>query len=345
MPGGARATQYVAPMNRRSILATIVVVSGVLFGSGLAANRSSAADPVPNGSVFVPLTPSRLFDTRTGLGSPDGAGKLAADSSTTFVVVGGSVPATAVAAVLNVTYAEAVPTGYVQVRPAGTGDTGTSTLNKTGTGPAPNQVTVRLGNGAVTVTNVGGTTHLIGDLLGYYVEGGSGPAGPQGPAGPAGPAGAVGPAGATGATGTTGLPGPIGPVGAPGTPGATGPAGPVGAPGPTGLTGPIGPAGPQGAPGADYTDVFGQTPVTAVAGRGVECTLGEAMLFAGSVGNGVPAEGQLLQISSNTALFSLLGTQFGGDGESTFALPDLRPAAPKGTTYTICDEGVFPGRR
>ena len=35
-------------------------------------------------------------------------------------------------------------------------------------------------------------------------------------------------------------------------------------------------------------------------------------------------DGQLLAISQNTALFSLLGTQFGGDGKSTFALPDLR---------------------
>ena len=35
-------------------------------------------------------------------------------------------------------------------------------------------------------------------------------------------------------------------------------------------------------------------------------------------------DGQLLPISSNTALFSLLGTTFGGDGRTTFALPDLR---------------------
>jgi microcystin-dependent protein len=35
-------------------------------------------------------------------------------------------------------------------------------------------------------------------------------------------------------------------------------------------------------------------------------------------------QGQLLSISQNTALFSLLGTQFGGNGQSTFALPDLR---------------------
>src|ERR1700704_3891959 len=37
--------------------------------------------------------------------------------------------------------------------------------------------------------------------------------------------------------------------------------------------------------------------------------------------------GQLLPISQNTALFSLLGTNFGGDGKSTFGLPDLRDRA------------------
>src|ERR1700761_887222 len=38
--------------------------------------------------------------------------------------------------------------------------------------------------------------------------------------------------------------------------------------------------------------------------------------------------GQLLPISQNTALFSLLGTQYGGDGKSTFALPDFQGSAP-----------------
>ncbi|MEO0771980.1 MAG: tail fiber protein [Pseudomonadota bacterium] len=40
------------------------------------------------------------------------------------------------------------------------------------------------------------------------------------------------------------------------------------------------------------------------------------------------ADGQLLAIASNNALFSLLGTQFGGDGRTTFALPDLRGRVP-----------------
>src|SRR5688500_11443147 len=39
-------------------------------------------------------------------------------------------------------------------------------------------------------------------------------------------------------------------------------------------------------------------------------------------------DGQVLPISQNTALFSLLGTTYGGDGKSTFALPDLQGRAP-----------------
>ena len=39
-------------------------------------------------------------------------------------------------------------------------------------------------------------------------------------------------------------------------------------------------------------------------------------------------DGQLMPISQNTALFSLLGTFYGGDGKSTFALPDLQGSAP-----------------
>jgi microcystin-dependent protein len=56
-------------------------------------------------------------------------------------------------------------------------------------------------------------------------------------------------------------------------------------------------------------------------------------------------EGQLLPISQYVALFSLLGTQFGGNGQSNFALPDLRGRVPMGqgqgpglSSYSIGDE-------
>ncbi len=52
-------------------------------------------------------------------------------------------------------------------------------------------------------------------------------------------------------------------------------------------------------------------------------------------------DGQLLSISENETLFFLMGTRFGGDGESTFALPDLRTAAPAHTHYCISLFGTF----
>ncbi len=52
--------------------------------------------------------------------------------------------------------------------------------------------------------------------------------------------------------------------------------------------------------------------------------MGEIILTAGSVANGTPASGQLLPIATNQALFSLLGVDYGGDGITTFTLPDLQ---------------------
>jgi microcystin-dependent protein len=58
----------------------------------------------------------------------------------------------------------------------------------------------------------------------------------------------------------------------------------------------------------------------------------------------MPADGRLLPIQQYAAVFSLLGTTFGGNGQTTFALPDLRAFAPKNLQYSICVEGIFPSR-
>ena len=54
--------------------------------------------------------------------------------------------------------------------------------------------------------------------------------------------------------------------------------------------------------------------------------IGQIIMFGGNfaIRNYALCNGQLLAISSNTALFSILGTIYGGDGRTTFALPDLR---------------------
>lgn len=57
-----------------------------------------------------------------------------------------------------------------------------------------------------------------------------------------------------------------------------------------------------------------------------------------------PADGQTMDITQNTALFSLLGTRYGGDGRTTFALPDLRKQGGKGAKLLHCIAltGYFP---
>ena len=61
--------------------------------------------------------------------------------------------------------------------------------------------------------------------------------------------------------------------------------------------------------------------------------IGEIRLFAGNFAPDGWAfcDGQLLQIADNDALYQLIGTTYGGDGQSTFALPDLRGRLPVGT--------------
>ncbi len=62
----------------------------------------------------------------------------------------------------------------------------------------------------------------------------------------------------------------------------------------------------------------------------MEPTIGEIRMFAGNFAprSWATCDGQLLAISQNQALFSILGTTYGGDGRTTFALPDLRGRIP-----------------
>jgi microcystin-dependent protein len=65
----------------------------------------------------------------------------------------------------------------------------------------------------------------------------------------------------------------------------------------------------------------------------MEGVIATIMMFAGNFApkNWAFCQGQILSIAQNTALFSLLGTTYGGNGTTTFALPDLRGRVPVGT--------------
>jgi microcystin-dependent protein len=55
----------------------------------------------------------------------------------------------------------------------------------------------------------------------------------------------------------------------------------------------------------------------------------------------LPCDGRLLEFRSYGALGNLLGTTFGGDGESTFGMPDIPPPGP-GLFFGMCANGAYP---
>jgi hypothetical protein len=134
-----------------------------------------------------------------------------------------------------------------------------------------------------------------------------------------------------------------------------GPAGPAGPAGPKGATGTAGPAGAPGATAvpANVTALSAALSTNggvAMTGNtsfkyGGTCMIGDIILSVNGYGQGaLPADGRLLPINQYVAVFSVLGTNFGGNGTTNFALPDLRKLAPQGLQYSICVQGIFPPR-
>jgi microcystin-dependent protein len=72
---------------------------------------------------------------------------------------------------------------------------------------------------------------------------------------------------------------------------------------------------------------------------------GEIRIFAGSFAplGWMFCQGQVLSIAENEVLFSVIGTTYGGDGQSTFALPDLRGRIPvhQGNNFVMGERGGF----
>ncbi len=94
--------------------------------------------------------------------------------------------------------------------------------------------------------------------------------------------------------------------------------------------------------------IVGTILLSPVAQAQVEPFIGQLMLvpYEFCPRGWADAAGQLLPINQNTALFSLLGTNYGGDGQSNFALPDLRSRVPVGvgqgpglTDYLLGERG------
>jgi microcystin-dependent protein len=209
-----------------------------------------------------------------------------------------------------------------------------------------------------------GTPGATGPQGPIGLTGATGAPGPQGATGSQGP---IGLTGATGATGTNGVDGAVGATGPQGPIGLTGATGATGPQGPIGLTGSAGTGLPTGVNTGNVVmyDAIGNNwvakNITIGATGGSEpfsimppylalnfCIIYQGIypsnggsgsgdnyianiqMFAGTFAPGGTylCNGTLLSIAQNTALFSLIGTIYGGNGSTTFALPDLRGRFP-----------------
>jgi len=133
-------------------------------GAGVAAGLSAAA------SSYVPLSPERLLDTRTGTGTP--AGIVAPGSVVELDVTGigvSQLPEDASAAVLNVTVTGTQGGGWVTVWPCGTAPPLASNLNFTAGQTVANLAVAKIGaGGRVCISPAQSATHLVVDIGGWY---------------------------------------------------------------------------------------------------------------------------------------------------------------------------------
>ena len=153
--------------------AAIGAAVAVTLGGGTIAFVTAAGPGTA--SVFVPITPCRLLDTRP---NPQTVGPRAtpigAAETLTVQVTGANgqctIPASATAIVMNTTAVAPTAKSFITVYPADVTQPTASNLNvSAGQAPVPNLVTVSLSaTGAINIFNQNGTVNIIGDVAGYY---------------------------------------------------------------------------------------------------------------------------------------------------------------------------------
>ncbi|HVV14490.1 S53 family peptidase [Amycolatopsis sp.] len=129
-----------------------------------------------SGSLYQPLTPARVLDTRSAIGVPTKT-PLGTGATMQLPVTGSNgVPSTGVTAVvLNVTATESTDGGFLTLYPDGQTRPASSNLNFVAGQTIPNLVIVPVGaNGTVDIYNRFGTVHVIADVFGYFTSSGTG---------------------------------------------------------------------------------------------------------------------------------------------------------------------------
>jgi hypothetical protein len=126
-----------------------------------------------NAGAYVPLTPDRITDTRSGSGAPNAGDTLGAGSTLNVQVTGeDGIPAGATGAILNVTVTDTNSAGYLTAYPQGATRPTASNLDWNAGATVANRVLVPLGStGMITLYNYTGSADVIVDVDGYFTNG------------------------------------------------------------------------------------------------------------------------------------------------------------------------------
>ena len=166
------ANQVIVPVGSNGSI-SLYTQSGTHLVADVSGWFSDATRPPSLAGLFVPLTPTRILDTRVSLGVATTT-PVAPNASIDLSVLGrGGVPATGVGAVtMNVTAAEPTAPGYVTVWPASSTRPTVSNLNVTFAGQnIANLATVGIGAAGSTLMYSQSGTHFVADVAGYYTTG------------------------------------------------------------------------------------------------------------------------------------------------------------------------------
>ncbi|MDJ0340077.1 S53 family peptidase [Streptomyces sp. H10-C2] len=120
------------------------------------------------GTKFHTAGPTRLLDTRSGIGTTGNGGPLGPDGTLTLDLNDGNVLANAKAVVLNVTVTGGTGDGFLTVWPNGTTRPNASNINWRMGQTIPNLVTVPVVNGKISFWNHANNVQVIADVFGYY---------------------------------------------------------------------------------------------------------------------------------------------------------------------------------
>jgi spore germination protein YaaH len=168
-----RANSVTVALGSGGTLSVTFIGSGSGAGTHVVFDVTGYFTPDGSGATFVPLTPSRILDTR---GGPGLSGPFSSHASRTFGVTGqGGVPTGAAAVTGNLTVTAQTSAGFLYLGPNATNNPTSSTLNFPKSDDRANGATVAIGlGGTLSITYVpsasAATCHVIFDVTGYFAR-------------------------------------------------------------------------------------------------------------------------------------------------------------------------------